>query len=794
MTGHEPTTALNEPVRIPVPRADPALPLALPDARREEGLRVFDRYVARDGRPWLPTFGEFHYSRCRADLWERELRAMAAAGLTGVSSYVFWNHHQPTERPPRFHDRYDLRRFVHQAADAGLVTALRIGPFVHAEARYGGLPDWIVTRHGTRARTNAPAYLTDVTAWYRAIADQLAGLYSDQGGPVVSIQIDNELPGDAPHLLALKRIAQDAGMTTRLWTVTGWGGVDLPGDELIPMFGGYPEAAWEEAEVDLPPSCRMHYHFSPARDDDGIGADLRPRTPAGIDDDAARFPFLTCELGAGMSQSYHRRPVLDPRDIGALATTKLGSGANWLGYYMFHGGTNPAEAGTPGLQESHATGYPNDVPVLCYDFQAPFGETGHQNPSLGELRLVNLLARHYGHRLAPLPLVPPPDTDDPYSHQGLRWGLRSDGVHGFLFFNNHEPRAGLPSRTGVTFTLALPDGDEVSFPDRPLTIPPHAYGIWPVRLPLSDAVRLEWATVQPVADVVLAGRRTHVFAATAGVPALLAVTVADAAAPGGRGPAVVHEVVPGLEPVTTIRSPDGAELDLRVLGADQARHLSVVTLQGHDHLILTAGKVLTGPSAVWIERDGSRTLAPKFLPPLPASPPASHLPPAAGPQGWDTLRLPAQCPPVTPGATRTRVSPGLPPARRGGPHGRASAPTAEDMETYAARYDVALDAPDAPEDLEITITWNGDVGWFLIDGDVVADQFWHGRPWRVRIPHARLRAGSRFELWLLPRPADPQTFTVPGLGRQPHDADLLTSLAATPLVLTRVGSPSTHGR
>jgi beta-galactosidase len=789
MTGLEPTTTVNDPVRIRVPRPVPAVPLALPDARQDERFRVFDRYVARDGRPWLPTFGEFHYSRYRADLWERELRAMATAGLTGVSSYVFWNHHQPAEGPPCFQGRYDLRRFVRQAADAGLVVAVRIGPFVHAEARYGGLPDWIVTRHGAGVRTNAPAYLADVTAWYRDIADQLVGLYADDGGPVVSIQIDNELPGDAPHLLALKRIAQGAGMTTRLWTVTGWGGVDLPGDELIPMFGGYPEAAWEEAETGLPPGCRMHYYFSPARNDDGIGADLRPRIPAGVDDDAARFPFLTCELGAGMSQSYHRRPVVDPRDIGALATTKLGSGANWLGYYMFHGGTNPAEGGIPGLQESHATGYPNDVPVLCYDFQAPFGETGHPHPSLGELRLINLFARYYGHLLAPLPLVPP-DNDAPYSHQRLRWGLRSDGVRGFLFFNNHEPRTSLPGRTGVTFTLALPDGDEVSFPDRPLTIPPHAYGIWPIRLPLSDTVQLEWATVQPVADVVLAGRRTHVFAASPGIPALLAVTVSDAAAPGGRGPAVVHDVAPGLESVTTIRSPDGSELDLRVLGADQARRLSVITLRGHDHLVLTADKVITDPAGAWIERDGSRTVTPKLLPPLSAP----HPPPAAGPPRWHAEQLPAQCPPVTPGVTRGRVSPGLPPARRGGPHGRASAPTAEDMETYAARYDVAPDAPDAPEDLELAITWNGDVGWFLIDGDVVADQFWHGQPWRVRIPHARLRDASRFELWLLPRPADRQTFAVPGLGQQPHDADLLTSLAATPLVLTRIGSPSPHGR
>ena len=46
-----------------------------------------------------------------------------------------------------------------------------------------------------------------------------------------------------------------------------------------------------------------------------------------------------------------------------------------MGYYMFHGGRNPDGKLTT-LQESQATGYPNDLPVKSYDFNAPLGEFG----------------------------------------------------------------------------------------------------------------------------------------------------------------------------------------------------------------------------------------------------------------------------------------------------------------------------------------------------------------------------------------------------------------------------------
>ena len=57
-------------------------------------LGATNRFLTRDGSPWIPVAGEMHYSRLAADRWDTELAKMAAAGIDVVSTYVFWNHHE----------------------------------------------------------------------------------------------------------------------------------------------------------------------------------------------------------------------------------------------------------------------------------------------------------------------------------------------------------------------------------------------------------------------------------------------------------------------------------------------------------------------------------------------------------------------------------------------------------------------------------------------------------------------------------------------------------------------------
>ncbi|MFD9109371.1 beta-galactosidase [Streptomyces bottropensis] len=769
-------------VRLPAPGDPPQrgrLPFAdAPDA--PDPIEVNSRWLTRGGRPWFPVSGEFHYSRYPAGEWEEELLKMKAGGVTVVAAYVIWIHHEEIEGRVRFDGDRDLRRFAELCARHGLDLIPRIGPWVHAEVRGGGLPDWVLDRTDA-PRTDDPAYLAPVRTWFAAIAGQLRGLDRAHGGPVVALQIENELYDRPDHLLTLKRTAQQAGLSAPLWTSTAWGGVRLPPDELLPLYGGYPDAFWTEAEGGWPDTCRKHFFFTHQRDDEGIGADLRPTTARGGDraEPPDRFPWATCELGGGMAVAYHRRPRVDAADVGALALTKIGCGSVWQGYYMFHGGTNPPGERTT-LQESHATGYPNDLPLLTYDFQAPLGEYGQYRPSYDELRLQHLLLADFGHLIAPmasaLPERRPASQDD---RATLRWAVRGDGRSGFLFVNNHQPHEPLPHRPGTTFTVEFPDGPEgpeagaLTLPSEPVTIPRGAYFCWPLRLDLAG-LRLDWATAQPVCTVDDGrGRTVLVLAATDGITPELALdlrTVTTVRVPSGEVTTVGDRVLvtglrPGTDALVEVDTTDGGRVGLLVLDAATARTAYRGRAWGAERLVLgeAGGGVVFDAHADEV-RVHSTAPQPSFA----VLPAPERAPVATGAVVKETadgvfvrytlvaddegrrgsggadgalpvtlIRPPGEAPPVTTGVL-----------------GRASVPADEHFDTVAAEYGIAT-PDDAPPGALLRVHWTGDVARAHVGGRLVADQFYSGRVWDIGLD--RLPAdGARSEglrLRVLPLPA-----------------------------------------
>ena len=66
---------------------------------------------------------------------------------------------------------------------------------------------------------------------------------------MLGIQLDNELYDQPAHLLTLKRLAREAGLTAPLWTATAWGGAQLPDEEVLPLWGGYGDGFWSDAET-----------------------------------------------------------------------------------------------------------------------------------------------------------------------------------------------------------------------------------------------------------------------------------------------------------------------------------------------------------------------------------------------------------------------------------------------------------------------------------------------------------------------------------------------------------------
>ena len=49
-------------------------------------IDVNNLYLERDGKPWVPIMGEFHFSRGSRPHWYRELCKMKAGGVTVVAT------------------------------------------------------------------------------------------------------------------------------------------------------------------------------------------------------------------------------------------------------------------------------------------------------------------------------------------------------------------------------------------------------------------------------------------------------------------------------------------------------------------------------------------------------------------------------------------------------------------------------------------------------------------------------------------------------------------------------------
>ncbi len=472
-----------------------------------ERIEVNSRYLSRGGRPVIPVMGEYHFVRDSRDRWRRELAKVKAGGVTVVSTYLFWIYHEEIEGQFDFTGDRDVRAFVLACGEQGLDVVLRIGPWAHGECRNGGLPDWL-QHSGRPLRTNDPGYMAKVRRWYEKIYAQVRDLFYKDNGPIIGIQFENELVNDAAHLLALKRLALEIGYDAPLYTVTGWNsryGARIPVDEVLPVFAAYADAPWARTLGELPPS--PHYAFDPNRNDSAVGMDILRDTDAdGWRLPYERYPFATCELGCGMQPTHHRRPVLSGMDAYALSLVKLGCGNDLIGYYMYHGGTNKIGALST-LQESTATGYPNDLPILNYDFGACLSQYGEAREQYGLLNLLHLFATDFGEVLAPMEHVAAETFVPCTDRERLRCCLRTDGTSGFVFVNHHQRHMALADVHGAVLTAL-----GVEFPA--IDVCGSVSFFFPVRMALG-AERLRLATAQPICRE----GNTWFFTAIGGIPA-----------------------------------------------------------------------------------------------------------------------------------------------------------------------------------------------------------------------------------------------------------------------------------
>jgi hypothetical protein len=717
-------------------------------------LSVNSRYLSVDGKPWLPVMGEFHFARYPEKYWQEELLKMKAGGVQVVAAYVFWIHHEEIEGQFDWTGQRDLRHFVELCAQNGLYVYLRIGPWDHGEVRNGGFPDWLVNKK-IPLRRNDPEYLRYVSRFYGQIGSQIHGQFWQDGGPILGVQLENEYgetgPGaEAEHMAELKRLALAAGINPPLFSITGWPSRLFPAHEFIPVFGGYPDDFWSSLLTDAPASGS--FLFSTSRAVGDMGA-MAPRSAAGKMD-LRHYPYFTAEQGGGMQIAYHRRPLIQPDDIAAVTLTGLGSGTNFYGYYMFHGGANPAGKLTT-LQESSASGYPNDLPVVSYDFQAPLGQYGQERESFRKIKSLHLFLQSFGSDLAAMaPYAPTPRPKNPADLSMARVMLRADGNRGFLFVNNYVRQQAMPERRGFQVRVKLPAGT-VDLPRTPVDIPADSYFIWPMNLDLGVGT-LQYSTAQLLSRLEQNGETTFFFFAIPGLRtefAFDAGSTASVRATSGKvtrtdGVILVEGAEPGKETILQVTGRNGRSARILLLTETQAEQFWRVPLGGVDTALLSPADLFADGGGVHLRSvDPAHIVASLFAP----GGKNSH-------RLWQERNWNVKPRKIGFTWTNSREAALRPALRMGEVKGRdrlMPLPPKDDDFGNAAAWTLRIPAQPMNDlsDIFVRIHYTGDMARLYRDGHLLDDDFYNGRPWEIGLKRFLPDSfGKKLEVVVLPLP------------------------------------------
>ncbi len=317
-----------------------------------------------DGRRvWLAS-GTIHYFRVPHQLWRDRLIKAKRAGLNCVETYVAWNFHESREGEWDFRGDKNLREFIVQAGELGLYVILRPGPYICAEWDFGGLPSWLVTKSGITYRMANAAYLHYAGKYLGKVLPRLVDLQVTRGGNIILIQNENEYcyttsPDRLNYFQFISQLFRKVGFDIPIITCNDLTEPRIP--DTIECYNGY------SGSVQFLKRLRT----------------LQPDAP-----------MLATEFWPGWFDYWGgQHQVKDAREVARLALEILGCGCQ-VNYYMWHGGTNFAFWG------SRLTAGDNTWQTTSYDYDAPLAEGGGLTEKYYLTKLVNMLAKHFGHIIA----------------------------------------------------------------------------------------------------------------------------------------------------------------------------------------------------------------------------------------------------------------------------------------------------------------------------------------------------------------------------------------------------------
>jgi len=325
----------------------------------------------KDGKPYQVISAEMHYVRIPRAYWRDRLRKAKAMGLNTITTYSFWNVHEPRPGAYDFTGQNDIAAFIRDAQAEGLDVILRPGPYVCAEWELGGYPSWLLKDRGLVLRSTDAKYTAAVERWLIQLGKQVSPLMVRRGGPIIAIQLENEYGAfgdDKAYLTNLQSSYRRAGLADGLLFTSNQPSDLAKGSlPLLPAavnFGsGGAAKAVETLEAFRPKGVRM------------VG-----------------------EYWAGWfdkwGEDHHET---DGRQEAKELSFMLKRGYS-VSLYMFHGGTS---FGWMNGADSH-TGTDYHPDTTSYDYNAPLDEAG--NPRYKYALMAAAIADVTGKPAAPAPV------------------------------------------------------------------------------------------------------------------------------------------------------------------------------------------------------------------------------------------------------------------------------------------------------------------------------------------------------------------------------------------------------
>lgn len=140
-----------------------------------------------DRKPFQIRSGEIHYPRVPRVEWTSRILMAKAMGLNTISTYVFWNLHEPKRGEYDFSGEKDVVAFVKLCEELGMYAIVRPGLYVCAEWDLGGLPAWLLADPDIKLRSTDARYLEPAKDWMRKMGSMLQPLSVAKGGPLLMV-------------------------------------------------------------------------------------------------------------------------------------------------------------------------------------------------------------------------------------------------------------------------------------------------------------------------------------------------------------------------------------------------------------------------------------------------------------------------------------------------------------------------------------------------------------------------------------------------------------------------------